>query len=158
MTTELLEFDRESATDTDLSAPEPDKAERARADVVRVWSTERRNPTSRFFNRLHLTGAETYEIDRESWRHFDRALDTHVALAHLRMSFSSDVETRHTHPATLFTPPVEETKNADRRRRYARLLKRLDEWAADMTGFDERVAPLIEEALRETAPRHFPDE
>jgi len=38
------------------------------------------------------------------------------------------------------------------------LLKRLDEWAADTSGFDDRVAPLIDEALRETAPRHFPDE
>lgn len=42
-----------------------------------------------------------------------------------------------------------------RRRRYAALMRRLYEWANEPGGFDERVAPLIEDALKETAPRHF---
>jgi hypothetical protein len=158
MTTELLEFDRWSATDTDLSAPEPDKAERARADVVRVWSTERRNPTSRFFGRLHLTGAESYEIDRDSWLHFDRALSTYVTLAHLRMAFPTDaIENRGQFFGLLTSSLDKMTSKVDRRRRYAKLSNLLEEWANDDSGFDEHVAPLIEEALRESSPRHFPD-
>lgn len=44
----------------------------------------------------------------------------------------------------------------DRRKRYARLSALLDEWASEPPEFDSRVGPLIEEALRESAPRHFP--
>lgn len=44
----------------------------------------------------------------------------------------------------------------DRRKRYARLSVLLDEWASEPPEFDSRVGPLIEEALRESAPRHFP--
>ena len=44
----------------------------------------------------------------------------------------------------------------DRRERYARLSALLDEWASEPPEFDSRVGPLIEEALRESAPRHFP--
>lgn len=157
MTTELLEFDPWSATDTDLSAPEPDMAERARADVVRVWSTERNNPPSRFFNRLHLTRAETYEIDSDSWRHFDRALNTYLTLAYLRMPFATDMMEKRAPFIELLTPSLDKMKDVDRRRRYAELSKLLDEWANDPSDFDECVDPLIEKALRETSPRHFPD-
>ncbi|MEK7730302.1 MAG: hypothetical protein AAB363_00435 [Planctomycetota bacterium] len=44
----------------------------------------------------------------------------------------------------------------DRRERYARLSALLDEWASEPPEFDSCVGPLIEEALRESAPRHFP--
>ena len=44
----------------------------------------------------------------------------------------------------------------DRRKRYARLSALLDEWAREPPEFDSRVGPLIEQALRESAPRHFP--
>ncbi|MFH1111231.1 MAG: hypothetical protein V1790_18840 [Planctomycetota bacterium] len=44
----------------------------------------------------------------------------------------------------------------DRRKRYARLSALLDEWASEPPEFDSRVGPLIEKALRESAPRHFP--
>jgi len=46
----------------------------------------------------------------------------------------------------------------ERRRRYAKLIRTMREWMEDTSGFDERVAPIIEKTLRETAPRHFPDE
>ena len=42
----------------------------------------------------------------------------------------------------------------ERRRRYARLSALLDEWAAEADDFDTHVGPLIERALRESAPRH----
>ena len=41
--------------------------------------------------------------------------------------------------------------------RYARALALLDKWTSENADFDARVAPLIEDALRETAPRHIPD-
>ena len=44
----------------------------------------------------------------------------------------------------------------DRRKRYARLSALLDEWASEPPEFDSRVGPLIEEALSESALRHFP--
>jgi hypothetical protein len=159
MTTEMLEFDRWSARDTDLSAAEPLKAERARTAVVRVWSTERKNPTSHFFSRSHLTGAESYEIDSDSWRHFDRALNTHVTLAHLHVvkAFPTDMMEKRAPFVELLTHPLDPKKKVDRRRRYAELSKLLDEWTNDPSDFDECVDPLIEEALRETSPRHFPD-
>jgi len=156
MTTELFESDYLSTTDSDLSPPEPDTAERARDEVVKAWSTERRSPTSRFFSHLNRTGEETYDIDIASWRHFDLVLLCSIALPSFRGPASTDaVEERGTSITRLLADPAEKD---DRRRRYASLLKRLDEWAADTSGFDDRVAPLIDEALRETAPRHFPDE
>lgn len=41
--------------------------------------------------------------------------------------------------------------------RYARALALLDKWTSENAEFDARVDPLIEKALRETAPRHFPE-
>ena len=41
------------------------------------------------------------------------------------------------------------------RERYARLSALLDEWASEPPDFDSRVGRLIEDALRESAPRHF---
>jgi hypothetical protein len=55
-------------------------------------------------------------------------------------------------------PPGDPLTPDERRRRYAELRRTLREWANDPSDFDDRVYPLIEEALRETAPRHFPDE
>jgi len=49
--------------------------------------------------------------------------------------------------------PVDE----DRLRRYAEVSRLLDEWANEPGDYDERMSALLEEALRETAPRHFPD-
>jgi len=135
MSTEL-EIDRWSSTDTDMSAPGPEKTERARAEVVRAWLIVRLSFASRFLSRLHPTIEEAYSIDAESWRRFDRTL----------AGFRD------------FAPLVGETRAADRRRRYAKLSSLLDEWTNDPSDFDDRVAPLIEEALRETSPRHFPDE
>jgi hypothetical protein len=45
-----------------------------------------------------------------------------------------------------------------RRRRYAHLSTLLDEWAAEQDDFDARVGPLIEQALRDSAPRHLPED
>lgn len=158
MTTGSLEYDPLSTTDTDLSPPAPDKAERVRADVVSSWSMEHKNPTSRFFSPLHLTGAETYDIDLEPWRKFERAISVHAMLAHIGNTVPTDLAKRRTHPISFFTPSSEEVRKADRRRRYAKLSRLLDEWANDPSDFDDHVAPLIEEALREASPRHFPDE
>ena len=47
---------------------------------------------------------------------------------------------------------------ADRRRRYADLDVTLDEWSKEESDFDKVVGPLIDSALRESAPRHFDDE
>lgn len=157
MTTEMLEFDRWSATDTDLSTPDPAKAQRARADVVRAWSAERKNPTSRFRARLHPTGVEDYEIDRDSWRHFDKVLNTYITLEHIGMVATTDLIRRRAPFVELATHPVDQTKKVDRRRRYAQLSTLLDEWTNDPSDFDKCVDPLIQEALRETSPRHFPD-
>jgi hypothetical protein len=46
----------------------------------------------------------------------------------------------------------------DRRERYARVSALLDEWESEPPDFDSCVGPLIEQALRESAPRHFPEE
>ena len=46
----------------------------------------------------------------------------------------------------------------ERRRRYAHLSVLLDEWAGEQSDFDSRVAPLIEQALRDSSPRHFPND
>jgi hypothetical protein len=46
----------------------------------------------------------------------------------------------------------------DRRKRYARVSALLDEWESEPPDFDSYVGPLIEQALRESAPRHFPEE
>jgi hypothetical protein len=46
----------------------------------------------------------------------------------------------------------------DRRARYARVSALLDEWESEPPDFDSCVGPLIEQALRESAPRHFPEE
>lgn len=46
----------------------------------------------------------------------------------------------------------------ERRRRYAHLSTLLDEWANEEDGFDSRVGPLIEQALRDSAPRHFAED
>ncbi|MFH1746576.1 MAG: N-6 DNA methylase [Planctomycetota bacterium] len=43
----------------------------------------------------------------------------------------------------------------ERRRRYAHLSALLDEWAAEPEDFDSHVGPLIEQALRDSATRHF---
>jgi hypothetical protein len=51
--------------------------------------------------------------------------------------------------------PVQERK--ERQRRYAHLSALLDKWAAEQSDFDSRVGPLIEQALRDSAPRHFPE-
>ena len=47
---------------------------------------------------------------------------------------------------------------SDRRRRHAIVMALIEEWSADESGFDEEVGPLIESALRESAPRHFEKE
>ena len=52
------------------------------------------------------------------------------------------------------TEPGQELE--ERRRRYAQLSALLDEWATEPEDFDSRVGPLIEQALRDSAPRHFP--
>jgi hypothetical protein len=46
----------------------------------------------------------------------------------------------------------------DRRRRYTRLSELLDEWSTEQNDFDARIGPIIEEALRESAPRHNTEE
>lgn len=157
MTTELLEFDRWSTTDTDLSPPKPDKAEQAKAEVVRAWSIDRKSPTWRFFSHLHLSGEESYDLDPEPWRRFDRLLSTYVTVSHLHMTFPTDVIEKRTPFSSLFASLGANLEKDDRRRRYAELSSLLDEWANDPSDFDASVAPLIEEALRDTAPRHFPD-
>ena len=53
-------------------------------------------------------------------------------------------------------PPGDPVTAEERRRRFAEFVRTLHEWAEDTSGFDERVAPIIKETLRETAPRHFP--
>jgi len=55
-------------------------------------------------------------------------------------------------------PPGDPLTPDERRRRYAKLVRTLRKWMEDTSGFDERVAPIIEKTLRETAPRNFPDE
>ncbi|HUU99100.1 MAG TPA: N-6 DNA methylase [Phycisphaerae bacterium] len=50
--------------------------------------------------------------------------------------------------------PVEQLE--ERRRRYAQLSTLLDEWASETDDFDSRVGPMIEQALKELAPRHSP--
>jgi hypothetical protein len=106
---------------------------------------------------LHPTGVEDYEIDRDSWRHFDRALNTYITLEHIGMVTTTDLIRRRAPFVELATHPVDQTKKVDRRRRYAQLSKLLDEWTNDPSDFDRCVDPLIQEALRETSPRHFPD-
>lgn len=157
MTTELLEYDHGSAMDTDLSPPAPDKTERAKAAVVNAWSIERRSPTLRRFKCLHLTGEETYEIDTESWRRFDRVLEANTTVGYLSMTRWIALSGER-NPLTSIDYPVEVLKKADRRRRYAELSKLLNEWANDPSDYDEEVAPMIADALRESSPRHFPDE
>ena len=56
--------------------------------------------------------------------------------------------------ATITLKPAYE-RQLRRRRRYAALMRLLNEWADDPSDFDERVAPLIDDALKEAAPRHF---
>lgn len=41
--------------------------------------------------------------------------------------------------------------------RYARASALLDKWASEKGDFDDRVYPRIERALRDSAPRHFPE-
>jgi N-6 DNA Methylase len=41
--------------------------------------------------------------------------------------------------------------------RFGRALALLDKWTSENADFDARVGPQIEKALRETAPRHFPE-
>jgi hypothetical protein len=41
--------------------------------------------------------------------------------------------------------------------RFGRALALLDKWTNENAEFDARVSPQIEKALRETAPRHFPE-
>ena len=62
----------------------------------------------------------------------------------------------HRHPGS--PPPSDPAEIEDRRRRYARLVRKMREWLDDTSGFDERVGPIIEETLRQTAPRHFPED
>ena len=42
--------------------------------------------------------------------------------------------------------------------RYARACALLDKWSKEDPAFDKEVGALIEEALRESSPRHFPPE
>jgi len=42
----------------------------------------------------------------------------------------------------------------DKAARYARLSALLEEWTNDESGFDERVEPVIDRALKDSAPRH----
>jgi len=45
----------------------------------------------------------------------------------------------------------------DRVSRYARASALLDQWSSESDDFDSRVDPLLQKALRESAPRHFPE-
>lgn len=54
-----------------------------------------------------------------------------------------------------WSSPSAASGTADRRRRYASLCRLLEEWANDPSDFDAEVDSLAEQALRETAPRHF---
>lgn len=160
MTTELLEYKHESTTDVDL--PRPESA--APREAARRWNWSiRTSPPS-----VARSASPSRDIDRAVgtsdavlWDRLRHALTGHHgAEAVAALVASRWLEARH-EPFTAVPAPgasAESPELADRRRRYARLLERLEEWAADTSGFDERVAPLIEKALRETAPRHFPDE
>lgn len=44
-----------------------------------------------------------------------------------------------------------------KRKRYAELARAVQDWKNDSSDFDERIAPKIEAAMRETDSRHFPD-
>jgi len=55
------------------------------------------------------------------------------------------------------SPNDAETKE-DRQQRYDELSRLLDEWANEPQAFDTQVDSLIEQALRETSPRLFPDQ
>ena len=158
MTRQLVKHEHDSATDVDF--PESARIRQA----ARHWGSSVRRPPSLKVD----TASPSRDIERAV-----RTTDSHPwallrkALAgHPGADVLEGIVAGHWLAATddpLTTPPAarssaEDTRPAERRRRYARLLKRLDAWAADTSGFDERVAPVIEEALRETAPRHFPDE
>ena len=43
----------------------------------------------------------------------------------------------------------------DRQSRYAELRRLIEEWSNEDPAFDQEVGALAEEALRESAPRHF---
>jgi len=49
-------------------------------------------------------------------------------------------------------------KREDRRRRYTALMHSMDEWSREPRAIDDEIEPLIEQFLRETAPRLFPDD
>jgi len=160
MTTELLEYEHEFTTEADL--PRPESAPPREAARRWSWSTNTSLPS------VARSASPSRDIDRAVgisdavlWDRLRHALaGHHGAEAVAALVASRWLEAGHEPFAAAPAPrsSAEDMRLAARRRRYARLLKRLDDWAADTSGFDERVAPLIEEALRETAPRHFPDE
>jgi len=160
MTTELLEYAHDLTTDVDLSRFESALTREA----ARRWncSTTMSPPVAASSDSPSRDiGNVVGGPDAANWQRLRNALtDHHGAEALTTLVASRWLEARDEPFTTAPAPPspAESPKMADRRRRYARLLGRIEEWAADTSGFDERVAPLIEEALRETAPRHFPDE
>jgi len=160
MTPELIEYENDSATDVDLHRSESSPALEAARHWK--WSIKMSPPlAARSTSPSRDIDSVVGTRDAHLWGRLRNAMTGHHGAEALVVLVASRwLEAKDDpFPATpARRSAAENIELSERRRRYARLLKRLDEWSADTSGFDEHVAPLIEEALRETAPRHFPDE
>jgi len=63
-----------------------------------------------------------------------------------------------TSPQPMPSNPNGAESKVERRRRYTALMRKMDEWAREPREIDDEIEPLIEQFLRETAPRLFPDD
>lgn len=162
MSTDLQESGGRSTTDTDLGAPDLNKAERALIELVEACCLASGESSRRTSYAAYPTRDKPYSVDSkdlEAWRVFDESL-AGILRCESRSAVSTALsELRHGAGLSGFrlSRRGERSDSADRMRRYAELSSLLDEWAVDPSDFDKSVAPLIVEALRETAPRHFPE-